>query len=119
MKLERHILTILSIALLFLLIGSVSAADTNDTQIISASDNDILSVENDVDVLGEGEYSYTQLKDQFRFDGDITLTAGNYTYVSGDGDTIEITTSRVIDGNGAVIDMANSGHRAFYIPHRM
>ena len=115
MKLERHILTILLIALLFLLIGSVSAADTNDTQTVSASDNDILSVENDVDVLSEGEYNYTKLKDQFRFDGDITLIAGNYTYVSGDGDTIEITTSRVIDGNGAVIDMANSGHRAFSV----
>ena len=118
MKLKKHIFTILLVVLLFLLIGSVSATDinTNDTQTVSASGNDeILSVGNDVDILGEGEYNYTQLKDQFRFDGDITLTAGNYTYVSGDGDTIKITTSRVIDGNGAVIDMANSGHRAFSV----
>ena len=116
-RFEIRVLTILSVlAMLFVLIGSVSAADTNDTQIISASDNDeILSVENDINVLGEGEYNYTQLKDQIRSGGDITLTVGNYTYVSGDGDTIEITTSGVIDGNGAVIDMANSGHRAFSV----
>ena len=101
-----------------LVVGAASAADVdvNDTGKLSAGENDeIVSVENDVDVLGEGEYNYTQLKDQFRFDGDITLFAGNYTYVSGDGDTIEITTSRVIDGNGAVIDMANSGHGAFSV----
>jgi predicted outer membrane repeat protein len=143
MKYKSIIILALTIFVLISIAG-VSAADTNDTAIASedtgeielsansietdglktspedtplsqANNDEIINVENDVDVLGEGEYDYTQLKDHFRFDGDISLTAGNYTYVSGDGDTIEITTSRVIDGNGAVIDMANSGHRAFYI----
>ncbi len=116
---NKKVIIVLVITLAGLLvIGAASAADVdvNDTGKLSAGENDeIVSVENDVDVLGEGEYNYTQLKDQFRFDGDITLIGGNYTYVSGDGDTIEITTSRVIDGNGAVIDMANSGHRAFSV----
>ena len=104
--------------MLFLLIGSVSATDinTNDTQTVSASGNDeILSVGNDVDILGDGEYNYTYLRQQINSGGDITLIKGNYTYADGDGETIEITTSRVIDGNGAVIDMAGLGHRAFYV----
>ncbi len=118
MKLKKHIFTILLVVLLFLLIGSVSATDinTNDTQTVSASGNDeVLSVENDVDILGDGEYNYTYLRQQINSGGDITLIKGNYTYADGDGDTIEITNSGVIDGNGAVIDMAGSGHRAFYV----
>ncbi|WP_296862458.1 right-handed parallel beta-helix repeat-containing protein, partial [uncultured Methanobrevibacter sp.] len=70
---------------------------------------------NDVDILGDGEYNYTYLRQQINSGGDIILAKGNYTYAESDGDTIEITTSCVIDGNGAVIDMAKSGHRAFYI----
>ncbi|WP_407432548.1 right-handed parallel beta-helix repeat-containing protein, partial [Methanobrevibacter sp.] len=118
MKLKKHIFTILLVVLLFLLIGSVSATDinTNDTQTVSASGNDeILSVGNDVDILGAGEYNYTYLRQQINSGGDITLIKGNYTYADGDGETIEITNSGVIDGNGAVIDMAGLGHRAFYV----
>ncbi|WP_296861683.1 right-handed parallel beta-helix repeat-containing protein, partial [uncultured Methanobrevibacter sp.] len=103
---------------MFLLIGSVSATDidANNTQIASASGNDeILSMENDVNILSAGEYTYNDLKEQINSGGDIILIKGNYTYAESDGGTIEITTSRVIDGNGAVIDMAQSGHRAFYI----
>ena len=102
---------------MFLLIGSVSATDinTNNTQIASTNGNEILSMENDVNILSAGEYTYTYLREQINSGGNITLIKGNYTYAESDGDTIEITTSRVIDGNGAVIDMAKSGHRAFYI----
>ncbi|WP_296885873.1 Ig-like domain repeat protein, partial [uncultured Methanobrevibacter sp.] len=118
MKLKKHVFTILLVVLLFLLIGSVSATDidANNTQIASASGNDeILSMENDVNILSAGEYTYNDLKEQINSGGDIILIKGNYTYAESDGGTIEITTSRVIDGNGAVIDMAQSGHRAFYI----
>ncbi|WP_296884941.1 right-handed parallel beta-helix repeat-containing protein [uncultured Methanobrevibacter sp.] len=117
MKLKKHIITILLVILLFLLIGSVSATDinTNNTQIASTNGNEILSMENDVNILSAGEYTYTYLREQINSGGNITLIKGNYTYAESDGDTIEITTSRVIDGNGAVIDMAKSGHRAFYI----
>ena len=97
MKLKKHILKILLVLLLFVLISSVSAADinTNDTQISSASDNDeILSVENDVDILGESGFTYSDLRKQINTStGDITLNKGNYTYGPNDGDTIEITTA--------------------------
>ena len=117
MKLKKHIITIFLVVLLFLLISSVSATDinTNNTQIASTNGNEILSMENDVNILSAGEYTYTYLREQINSGGNITLIKGNYTYAESDGDTIEITTSRVIDGNGAVIDMAKSGHRAFYI----
>ena len=118
MELKKHIFIILLVLFVFVLIGSVSAADigANDTQIASVSDNDdILSVENDVDVLSDdGQYNYSDLKDQIKDGGNIILTKGYYTY-NNDGDTIQIVNSGVIDGNGAVIDMNGSGIRALFV----
>lgn len=102
----------------FFLISSVSAADinTNDTQIVSSIDNGkILSSENDVDILGEGEYTYTDLKNQINSatEYNIILNKGNYRYSPNDGDTIVISKPCEIDGQGSVIDMARLNHRAF------
>ena len=115
-----RVLTILSVlVVLFVLTNSVSAADIdiNDTQIASASDNDgILSVENDGDVLSDGgDYNYSDLRDQISHGGNITLAKGIYRYVEGDGGTIEISSSVVIDGNGAVIDMLGSSIQVFHL----
>ena len=100
---------------MFFLIGSVSAADidANDTEIESASDNDgTVSVENDLDILSVDEGTYSDLRDEIKKGGkNIKLTKSDYRYVSGDGKTIEIATSCVIDGKGAVIDMGDQKFR--------
>ncbi len=80
-----------------------------------SNDEELILEDNDVKELGAGEYNYTDLRNQIGTGGDINLVKGNYYYVDGDGDTIEISTSGVIDGNGAVIDMAGSNIRAFYV----
>ena len=120
MKLKKHILAISLVIFLFLLIGAVSAADidTNDTQTVSASNNDeIIKVENDLDNLKDtAEGTYSDLKTEIESGSEnIKLNKSKYVYGDGDGDTIEITNSIVIDGNGAVIDMQNSGKRAFNV----
>ena len=83
MTTKKHILTILLIVFLFLLIGAVSAADidTNDTQTISASDNDeIIKVENDFDKLKDtAEGNYSDLRDEIESgSGDIKLNKTKY-----------------------------------------
>ena len=80
-----------------------------------SNDEELILEDNDVKELGAGEYNYTDLRNQIGTGGDINLVKGNYYYVDGDGDTIEISTSGVIDGNGAVIDMAGSAIRAFKV----
>ena len=83
---------------------------------LAADENDeTLSYEIDSEILTADQFTYSNLREQFNSGGNITLTAGNYKYVDGDGETIKINTSRVIDGNGAVIDMQNSGKQAFFV----
>ena len=142
MKLKKHIFTILLVVLLFLLIGSVSATDTNDTQISYASGNDeILSVENDLNVLSTdaddnqvSEHSnneivsaennieilsanqgyFSELADEI---GNKKYVELNHTYYSFDsGSTIYISTlNAVINGKGAIIDMAGSTIQPFSV----
>ena len=69
---------------------------------------DTLSIlhETDSEILADDQYTYSNLREQIGSGGNITLTKGTYTYNSDDGDTIKITNPCMIDGNGAVIDMA-------------
>ena len=112
-----HICAILSFLLIFVLIGSVSAADAdiNATEMISASDNnEILSVEQYSDVLSNDPATFSQLRDEIGTGGNIVLKHDYYTYDSGGSIKIKRDGS-VIDGNGAVIDMAGSTIRAFEV----
>ena len=84
---------------------------TNDKTL----NDETLSAKPDNNKLGDGQYNYTYLKNQIGNGRDITLNNGTYTYTSGDVDTITISNSCTIDGNGSVIDMANSNKRAFYV----
>ena len=82
---------------------------------LAVGENDeSLSSKTDSEILTADQFDYTYLKEQIGSGGNINLTKGTYTY-DNDGDTIEITASGVINGNGAVIDMALSGHRAFNV----
>lgn len=126
----------LAICILFTL-SSVCASDANDTMVASedanqielssndvtlddnlktSEENNILTQANDDEtdsqMLSEGEGTYNDLRDEIGSGGDINLTKSYYLYDG--GDTINITTSGVINGNGAVIDMDGSG-RAFYV----
>ena len=102
---------------MFLLIGSVSATDidANDTQIISANDADeIVSVENDFDILNTNASTYSELVNEIGSGGNIELKHDYYTYDK--GSTIEITANNsVINGKGATIDMAGSTIQAFTV----
>ena len=104
---------------MFVLSGSVNATDidANDTQTVSAIDNDeIVSVENDLSVLSANDGTYSDLRDEINAGGNnISLTKSNYIYTACDGGTIEIKNSCVIDGKGAVIDMAGSNIQGFNV----
>ena len=126
----------LAICILFTL-SSVCASDANDTMVASedanqielssndvtlednlktSEENNILTQANDDEtdsqILAEGEGTYYDLINEIGDGGDKNLTKSYYKYTG--GDTIKITTSGVINGNGAVIDMNNSV-RAFYV----
>ncbi|WP_296890428.1 right-handed parallel beta-helix repeat-containing protein, partial [uncultured Methanobrevibacter sp.] len=111
------IYTILSLLIIFILISSVSAADINAdaTDLISLSGNDeIVGVQNEFDVLGIDTSTFSELSGEIGPGGNITLLHDYYTYDS--GSTISITIAgSVIDGNGAIIDMAESDIQAFKV----
>lgn len=139
-KFNIRILTILSVlAMTLVLMGSVCATefDADDAQAMSQSDNDgIASVENDYsdlisemdsfsdvnlasddqDYLSEGEtVNYNDLRIEIEYGRcNISLEKKEYRY-EGNVNTIKITTPCVINGNGAVIDMAGSNIRTLEV----
>ena len=111
-------------------VSATCAADANETTIATQEDNqmeltltedeiqtnendNMLTQTEDAEILTSGEGSYSDLRNDINSGGN--LTKSHYRYIAGDGDTIEINTPGVINGNGAVIDMAGSNIRAFYI----
>ena len=131
MKYKSIILLILAVFVLISIAG-VNASEINDTaissedtqynlqinennQAIEQTDNDeILSVENDLDILNANYSTYSGLSGEISHGGNIKLQHEYYTYDSGDSITID-EVNTVIDGNGAVIDMAGSSIRAFTV----
>ena len=80
---------------------------TKDNHKEDKSYDDILSAQNDLNVLNTNYGTYSGLATEIVSGGNIELNCDYYTYDS--GDTIEITVDNsVIDGKGAVIDMAGS-----------
>ena len=132
MKYKKSMIIIL-LAIFLISIASASASDANDTALssedtgqielsgdeitgdnIQANNEETASAKTDSEILAAGQCTYSYLRDQIGSGGNKTLTEGTYTY-NNDGGTITITASGVIDGNGAVIDMAGSDIRAFYV----
>ena len=140
MKYKKTII-LLALVVFLLSIAGVSASEIGDT-IASENANTIeLSADNDIEdnlqtseengalastdydeaiaqtnteVLGADSAKYSDLANEIRQPGNIKLTHKNYTYTGGETITIG-EANKVIDGNGAVIDMAGSTIRAFNI----
>ena len=126
MNLKKYIIIIILTIFLFSIAG-VSASDTNETLMTSIDDSPTELSKNNDDVinkksingetedelLGAGEGTYEDLSVEIGNGGDKNLTKSHYTYTG--GNTIEIRTPGVINGNGAVIDMNGSNIRAFYV----
>ena len=134
---------ILVLAIFFISIAGVCASDANDTIVASEDANQIelssgnqitednlqtteenttfaqtdndesISVETDSQILSESEGTYYDLRDEIGNGGNKSLTKSYYSYTG--GDAIEITTSGVINGNGAIIDMLGSNIQAFVV----
>ena len=118
MKYNKYFMIVLSIFLiLFVFIGSASAADANGTDILSANDNnEIISTtidNNEILTTGNDVSNYSELSSEIAVGGQIELQHDYYKYNS--GNTINIPNDCFIDGKGAVIDMEGSSIRAFII----
>ena len=131
----KKIMLILITAIFLASIAGVCAADANDTLVasedtsqIELSDSDKVIEDNlqtseendeltltDNDVLGVDSATYSDLASEIGQSGNVKLTHKNYTYNT-DATAITITEdNKVIDGDGAVIDMKGATIRAFYV----
>jgi predicted outer membrane repeat protein len=80
---------------------------------LSNNQGDVLSASNELDVLSADEVPYSTLYDEISPGGNVELQH-DYYICSGGESTITISgDNRIIDGRGAVIDMAGSTIRAF------
>ena len=132
--LNSKIVLILSVLLLFLVLGSVCAADNTDkisnetvltsTQTgvdtvttvdqVSAAEatdsngsdtgNQVLGA-SDNSILSDGEKTFNDLKNEVEADSTVTLS-GYYLYSDGQSSAINVT-GKIINGNGATIDTNN------------
>ena len=81
---------------------------------LASTDYDEAIAQTDTDVLGADSATFSDLAEEISQPGNINLTHKNYTY--DEGETITISEdNKVIDGNGAVIDMNGSTIRAFHV----
>lgn len=107
-------------------LGAVSAADSGSEDIVgiddstdtvgveSSSDLGISGAKNDSNVLGTNPGTYSGLAKEISSGGNIVLQHDYYTY-DDYGSAIFINSAGVIDGNGAIIDMAGSTFHAFEV----
>ena len=130
---SKKTMLILIAAIFLASIASVCAADANgttvaseDTSQIELSVNEEMSMDNlqtseendeltltDNDVLGADSATYSDLDSEIRASGNVTLTHKNYIYDEGATAITISEANKVIDGNGAIIDMTGSTIRAF------
>ena len=87
---------------------------SEENEALASTDYDEAIAQTDTGVLGADSATYSDLADEIRQPGNIKLNHKNYTY--DEGGTIAISeANKVIDGNGAVIDMNGSTIRAFRV----
>ena len=139
----KKIMILLIMAVFLVSIASVCATDANDTMVasedtsqIELSVNEEMSMDNlqtseeklesgvddesfsdktDTELLGEAPATYSDLAEEINKPGNVTLTHKNYVYADGATPIVIDEDNKVIDGNGAVIDMAGSTIRAFKV----
>ena len=102
--------------------NTIASEDTNTIDLSSDTDiednlqtteeNDELTL-TDTDVLDADSATYSNLAEEIHQSGNIKLTHKNYTYDTGATAITIIEDNKVIDGDGAVIDMKGSTIRAF------
>ena len=139
---RKKIMLILITAIFFASIAGVCASDANDTMVanddtgeielshenemsadnlqtgkendeLALADNDeSVSAQTGTEVLSVDNSTYLMLSSEISQPGNVKLTHKNYVYDNSDPITIR-EDNKVIDGNGAVIDMAGSTIRAF------
>lgn len=136
----RKTIIILMVAIFIFSITAVSASDMNDTAIDNdntnqielstddniieykavsiAEDTQLTQSNNDEKISAENKLNkgtYSDLRNEIRNGGNISLTKNYYCYVDGDGKSIKIITPGVIDGKGAVIDMTGINMHTFWV----
>ena len=87
---------------------------SEENEALASPDYDEAIAQTDTEVLGEDFAKYSDLAAEISQPGNINLTHKNYTYDKGETITIS-EANKVIDGNGAVIDMNGSTIRAFRV----
>ena len=88
-------------------------SDVNSDKL--SNHDQVLSASNKLDVLNADQGTYSELADEIASGGNIELQHDYYIY-SGSCPTIGISgDNRIIDGKGAVIDMAGSDIQAFCV----
>ena len=112
-NMKKLILIFTLIILAFFTVSCVCAGDVNDTSVIKESTSAVELSLRDAEIQSPDTSTYSQLCDEIASGGDKNLSFKYYTYDN--GSTISITASGVIDGRGAVIDMAGSDIRAFNV----
>ncbi len=86
-----------------------------ENNILKSNDDESISEPADKDILRDNSANYSGLASEIGSGGNIELQYDYYAY-DGSNDTIEITVANsIIDGKGAVIDMAGSTIRAFKV----
>ena len=87
---------------------------SEENEALASTDYDEAIAQTDTEVLGADSAKYSDLAEEISQPGNINLTHKNYTYDKGETITIS-EDNKVIDGNGAVIDMNGSTIRAFTV----
>ena len=80
---------------------------SEENEALASPDYDEAIAQTDTEVLGADSAKYSDLAAEISQPGNINLTHKNYTYDKGETITIS-EDNKVIDGNGAVIDMNGS-----------
>ena len=88
---------------------------TSEEKLELGVDDEILNEQTDIDVLGDSPATYSHLASEISKTGNVILANKTYTYDDGATAITVSEDNKVIDGNGAVIDMAGSTIRAFTV----
>ena len=87
---------------------------SEENEALASTDYDEAIAQTDAEVLGADSATYSDLALEIGQSGNVKLKHKNYTYDGGEPIIIS-EDNKVIDGNGAVIDMNGSTIMAFYI----
>ena len=93
--------------------GNLQTSEENEA--LASTDYDEAIAQTDTEVLGADSATYSDLANEINQPGNIKLKHKNYTFNDGAKFIIISESDKVIDGDGAVIDMNGSTIRAFTV----